>query len=368
MKITLFIGSLHGGGAERCACNLSNYLVQSGHKVEILTVSETDSSYELDNKVKVRTLLGRDERKNKLWSNIVRIIRFCAYLLKTNNDVYIVMLPKTTIMLMLFKWMTRAKVIASERSDPHSYSRALAFFLKICSRKVNGFVFQTENARAWYGKAIKKSKTSIIPNAVNPLFIRPRYTGEKRKVIAGVGRLNEKKNFSLLISAFAKLANKYSDYDLIIFGEGNKRKSLEALVSELELNDRVFFPGNVPDIVHEIEKCYMFVLSSNIEGMPNALIEAMALGLPCISTDCPSGGPRFLIQDGINGFLVPVGDMEKMVNAMDILLNNDDLARKMGESASEVKYILSPNVIYAKWMNFIKSVVKNESETHSFFG
>lgn len=359
MRITLFISSLYGGGAERVTCNLASYLVNHGHDVEILTVSEITDSYELDEKVAVSSLLPISKKKNKFIDTLSRFPRLWSYLKKKENDLYIVMLPATTIMLLTFRWMTNAKVIAAERVDPAVYPSWIRKSLQYLAKKADGFVFQTEEARAWYGRAVKTCKTSVIPNAINPVFIREPYQGEKRRVISGAGRLNEQKNFSLLVRSFAEIANDFCDYNLVIYGEGEKRIELENLINELGLKDRVLLPGNTQNIADEMEKNTLFVLSSNYEGMPNALMEAMALGLPCISTDCPCGGPKFLIQNGVNGILVPVGNKDKLADAMRIVLEDCEYARKLGKKAQLIKETLEPKKIYGKWLSFIKEVVEN---------
>ena len=360
MKITLFIGSLYGGGAERVTCNLASYLVQRGHQVEILTMSETEKAYELDKRVSVRTLLSIKERKNTVRNMLVRMPRFWRYLKASDTDAYIVMLPKTTIMLLMFRRLTKAKVIAAERVDPASYSERIAKMLKKYAKRADGWAFQTEDAQKWYGDSIKDCKAIVIPNAVNPAFIRPHYEGKKRKVIAGAGRLDVQKNFDLLIRAFAKIASEFPEYNLIIYGKGDKEQELKSLVESLGLQDRIDLPGNIQNIAEEMEKNTMFVLSSDFEGMPNALMEAMALGLPCVSTDCPCGGPRYLIQDGVNGLLVPVGDENKMAEAIKNLLTNSDYAEKMGQNASKISEKLAPDKIYGKWEKFIAGCIRGE--------
>ena len=356
MKITLFIGSLYGGGAERVTCNLASYLVQHGHQVEILTMSETEKAYELDKRVSVRTLLSLRERKNTVVNTLIRMPRFWKYLKLSDTDAYIVMLPKTTIMLLIFRWLTKAKVIAAERVDPASYSNRIAKMLRRFAKCADGWVFQTEDAQKWYANFLKDCKSTVIPNAINPIFIRPKYVGEKRKVIAGAGRLNDQKNFGLLIRAFAKIAPEFPEYNLTIYGKGDKEQELKSLVDSLGLRGRVEFPGNIQNIAEEMEKNTMFVLSSDFEGMPNALMEAMALGLPCISTDCPCGGPRYLIRDGVNGLLVPVGDAEEMAKAMSKVLFDSGKSESMGNSARKIAESLAPGKIYKQWYDFIKVV------------
>lgn len=361
MKITFFIGSLYGGGAERVTCNLASYLVQHGHQVEILTMSETEKKYELDKRVSIRLLLSLKERKNTVWNTLIRMPKFWRYLKASDTDEYIVMLPKTTIMLLMFRWLTKAKVIAAERVDPASYSNCIAKMLRHFAKRADAWVFQTEDAQKWYGDAIQNCKSIVIPNAINPIFIRPQYMGEKRKTIAGAGRLNDQKNFSLLIRAFAKIATEFAEYNLVIYGKGDKEQELKSLVDSLGLRKRVEFPGNIQNIADEMEKNTMFVLSSDFEGMPNALMEAMALGLPCVSTDCPCGGPRYLIRNGVNGLLVPVGDVDEMTRAMRRILSDSKTAENMGKEAMKIAKELAPDKIYGLWEKFVDGIVGVEN-------
>ena len=358
MKLTLFIDSLYGGGAERVICNLANYLAECGQQVEILTMAETEQSYDLNENISLQTLLPIKERRGKLWNFCFRFFRFIRYLVWEKKDVYIVMLPKTIIMLLMFKWLTKAKIIASERADPTMYPKVISRLLKKYASRADGWVFQTKDARKWYEKSIQKCQAIIIPNAINSSFIRPLYIGPKRNVVASAGRLVKQKNFELLIRAFSLVALDYPEYNLVIYGEGNEKEELNRLIFQLGLEKRIFLPGNIKNIAEEMEKNSLFVLPSDFEGMPNALMEAMALGLPCISTDCPCGGPRFLIQNGINGLLVPVKDESKMAEALKEVLSNSEKAKDLGIQASKIIEKLAPAIIYAQWENFIKNILK----------
>ena len=200
----------------------------------------------------------------------------------------------------------------------------------------------------------------IIPNPVNDLFIKNPYSEERKKVIVNVGRIEGQKNQLLLIKSFEKIMDKFPDYKLIIYGEGSKKEELIKYINERKLNDRVVLAGQVDNIYDKIYDASLFVLSSDYEGMPNALIEAMCLGLPVISTDCPCGGPKMLIKDGVNGFLVPVNDENIMSETISRILADDKLRKELSINASKLKEMVSSNVVNQKWLKFIQTIAKGE--------
>lgn len=359
MHITFFIGGLSGGGAERVTCNLANYLVNRGHKVEILTMADDKPSYTLSRSVYRKTLLKDNERKNFIYNSLLRLYRFYAYLRKTESDAIVVMLPITTIMLLRMKCFTKAKIIAAERNIPTIYSGKVQGQLKRLASKADGWVFQTESQKEWYADAHIKEDV-VIPNAINPDFIKPAYNGKRRKVIVTSGRLTSQKNHALLIQAFAKIKPLFPDYRIVIYGEGEKRKELEDIARSLRIGDAVEMPGYSTNIAESIYDASLFVLSSDFEGMPNALMEAMALGLPCISTDCDGGGARFLIQNGTNGLLIPKGDINVLSEAMNRMLSDRAFAEQCGHEAHKICKLLAPKKIYGRWEAFIKEIAKEK--------
>lgn len=362
MKITFFIGGLSGGGAERVTCNLASFLAVRGHEIEVLTMSDDKPSYTIDSKVQRISLLVSTERKNFIYNSVLRLYRFIKHLRKSKVDAYVVMLPVTTIMLLRLRWLIKAKIIAAERVDPSQYPVIKQKQLKSVARKADGWVFQTEEERNWYGDSTRKAKVSIIPNAINPDFIKPAYVGERQLTIVTAGRLTRQKNHRFLIRAFAKICSKYPEYKLIIYGDGHLKEELQYTAKVLGVDDRIQLPGYTINIGEKIKDASLFVLSSDYEGMPNALMEAMALGLPCISTDCDGGGAKFLIENEKNGLLVPKGNIGLLAAAMDKMLSDRIFAEQCGLEAHKICKRLAPEKIYVEWEQFIKSVTIKPKE------
>lgn len=359
MKIAIFIGGLSGGGAERVVCNLSNFLARR-HKVTILTMA-SDEPIELLNSDVIRVVLDEERRiDNFLMRNYKRYRNLTKYLKKSDDDVFIVMLPETTNILLSLRNRIKAPIIVSERGNPIARYKDSWIKTVIMHRlypHANAFIFQTEDVKDYYLSEGISVESSVIPNAINEVFLVSDYSEEKEKRIVAVGRLAPVKNFPLLIHAFEKISKKHSDYTLEIFGEGVMRGELQGIIRKLSLSGRVSMPGYVRNISERLRNASLFVLSSNYEGMPNALMEAMALGLPCISTDCPCGGPNFLIKDGENGVLVPVGDCHKMAVAMDKMLSNPEFAYSLGNKARGICDRLAPSKIYSEWEKTIEKIV-----------
>lgn len=361
MKITLLIGSLTGGGAERVVCNLANFLADKGHEITVLTVSDLQT-YEIKSNVKHVVLYG--ESKSKLPHkviNIIRLYRMNRYFRKENVDVYITFLPKLTRFILAQKRFIKCPVILAERADPKTFcdrSEKNRKMFKKYYPHADGYVFQTEDARNFYKMhGINVENSIVIPNAINPEFIRPQYKGERRKVIVGAGRLTKQKNFSLLIRAFAEISNEYPTYKLEIYGEGPLKDDLINEAKSLGVDEKIKLQGYVQNLGDRIRDASIFTLSSDFEGMPNALMEAMALGIPSISTDCPAGGARYLIEDKQNGVLVPVKNVNALANAMKYVLSDSAIQEKLGNSARQICDKLNPAVIYSEWEGFIMEVV-----------
>lgn len=354
MKILFAIDTLGKGGAERVITNLANYFIKE-NDVSIMTLRNVPIAYELNSKINIVNIQEEGNYNNKIIREIKNIKRIKDEIEKYSPDVIITFLPAITYRLMIANIVNKKKVIISVRNDPKiEYANILKkILMKILYTRADGFVFQTEEAKSFFSKKIQ-IKSEIIPNPINESFIEKPYEGERKKEIVSVGRLESQKNHKMLIKAFSKISETYKDYKLVIYGEGNERENLENLITNLNLNNRVLLQGKVDDIKGKIYDASVFVLSSDYEGMPNALMEAMALGMPVISTNCPCGGPRFLIKNNENGILVPVKDEEKMKGAIEKVLEDKDFANNISKNASKISIDLNPKKINEKWENSIK--------------
>lgn len=357
MKILFCIGNLLKGGAERVAANLCNYLINE-NEIMIVTTKGKKSEYKLDKKIKVECLESEETNKNFVLKNIDRL-KVLKEIMKTENpDIIISFLPEPSYRILFLKLFNRKlKVIVSVRNDPKiEYKTIISrIIMKVLYPLADGFVFQTKEAQDYFNKKIQK-KSTIIPNPIKEEFICEPYSGKREKIIVTVGRLEEQKNHKMLIDAFSKLPEQFNEYKLIIYGEGNLRKSLEEQVKKLNLTNRVLLPGQVYNIKEKIYKASLFVLSSDYEGMPNALMEAMALGIPCISTDCPCGGPRFLIKNGYNGYLIPTNDIYSLCKTMENVLCKEQI--EISKRANKIIVNLKPSKINAIWQDYINKITK----------
>ncbi len=353
-KILIYITNLGLGGAERVASNLANYLIHNEYEVVILNERKRTKEYELDCNIK-RIMLPLREEKGRIANMVDRILDIRKVFKAERPDLVLAFAGKCNIRSILAKTGLHIPLIVSVRSDPHreyagKIKGSIARFL---FRFADYAVFQTEDAKKFFSKKTQK-KSVILLNPLNDKFMRERYEGIRKNEIVSVGSLRPVKNQELLIKAFAKIHNIYPEMILTIYGEGELREKLESLAKELGISQKVFMPGNSDTIYEDIYKSRIFVLPSNSEGMPNALMEAMSLGLACISTDCPCGGPRTLIQDGENGLLVPVGDVEMMAKALEKVLSDTNFEETLGKNAEKIQKICDSKTVLGMWRSIIE--------------
>lgn len=360
MKILFCIGSMEKGGAERVMANLANFFVEE-NECAIVTTIKNEPQYELNKDVKFYSL---DEDtiipKNKIYKNIKRIKNLEKIIKEYNPNLIISFLPEPSYRVLLLKKINKIPVIVSVRNDPKIEYKSLKnkIIMNMLYPLADGFVFQTQEAKEYFKNKIKK-KSIIIANPLKEEFVnREIYLGEKEKVIVTVGRLEKQKNHKLLINAYKNIEKEVAGYKLVIYGEGSLRNELEEQIRTLNLTDKVELPGVIENVPEKIEKASLFVLSSDYEGMPNALMEAMALGLPCIATDCPCGGCRVLIKNDISGELVKINDIDSLGESIKSLINSDSKRINIGQNAIKIREKFSPKKINSEWDKYVKSILE----------
>ncbi len=358
-RIALFISSFQRGGAERVMVNLAEYLNEKKYDVILVTQYKRENEYETP--PELRRIYSEPDESQLQGS---RFKNFCVRFMTLRNiwkaykpDVVLAFLGKNNLMAIATSAFLPTKVAVSVRGEPtmEYEGRLMQLLARLVFRFADGVVLQTERARAFFPRAVRR-KSAILPNPLNPQFIGREPCADRENLIVAAGRLDENKNHAMLIHAFAKIADEYPLMRLVIYGEGALRAKLEALVAEKGLSDRIEMPGSVSDVADRICKARIFTLTSNTEGMPNAIMEAMALGIPVIATDCPCGGPAELIQDGVSGLLVPVGDAFALADAFRRILEDEDFERKLGEEAREITEKLSPDKVNKRWESYLNQL------------
>lgn len=354
MKIAFVTNKLLYGGAERCMSLLANEMCRVGHKVEFILIEPNkDCAYTIDKDISIRHLNGFSIKSFRNSLGLLLDLRKSIKAFKP--DAIICFMPDSAVFSYIAQLGLSIPIIFSERNDPKNNinGRLLRFFQSCALRFSKKIVFQTKGAQSYYGDRYR-SKSYIILNPFNRSLLPDPHMGERKKVFVSVGRLEKQKNHRLLIDSFAMIAHLHKDYNLIIYGDGNLRTDLEERITYHHLEQRVLLSGKITDVFQKINDSSVFVFSSNYEGLPNALIEAMALGLPCVTTDCSPGGARELIQNKVNGIIVPCNDSVELSRAMNYMIEHPEKAKRMGDEARKIMDKLSVEIITQKWIDILK--------------
>ena len=355
MKCLFVSAGMLYGGAERVTSILINEWAKNGCETRILvTRTEKISKYPLAQNVEVVSCY-EDIKKAKVGQlAIIRIIRETCK--EWKPDVVISFYNDLCALASIAILGLHIPLIYSERNDPNRTNQRPIdqVYRKIVENRADKIVFQTKGAQACYPPKVQKKSVVILNPLDTSAFPTHDFSNEKKEIVS-VGRLEPQKNQKLLIESFSILAEELPDYNLVIYGEGSLRKELEAFVESKGLINRVFLPGAKSGIQNYIKDASLFVLSSDYEGIPNALIEAMAIGLPCVSTDCSPGGARELIENEKNGFITPCGDAVALKMAMSKILTEKKVASQIGKRAQEVRKRTDRQMIADRWLKLIES-------------
>ena len=343
-KKIAFIGGLGFGGSERVTANLANEL-SADADVYVISADREKDEYEIKDTVHRKCMLTGHFLKDCIQVRIF-LVREGIYSV-VGMGIY-----GNLLLGAINGQGLQTKTIIAEQNDPKhdNISKKSRFLRFLLYRRADFYVFQTQQERAFYNKKMQ-SRSVIIHNALKEDL--PYRSETTKKEIVALGRLMPQKNYPLLIRAFSEVREKMPEYILRIFGQGDLDKDLKILVNDLNLNDCVRFEGFATNVHELIVDSDIYVMSSDFEGMPNALMEAMAMGFPVISTDCPAGGPSEIIENGENGILVEVGNEEALSNAMMDLIVNEEKKNAIRMKACEIRKSHSAEVITQQWKKII---------------
>lgn len=353
MKILFMVGSLAGGGAERVVSELANEMAKKDNEVNILTVASSKRAYSISQNINVIDCSQRDFITGLNFFKRIRKIRQSIKLVKP--DVVISFTVSVNIYAVLSCIGLQTKLILAERNDPRydpsdKMTRVLRSLLYPLA---DNYVFQTNGEKEFFSKRIQK-RSVVIPNPVNPNLPKP-YEGERDKRFVTAARLVPQKNLEMAIDAFEGAIKKHPEYVFEIYGEGPLKDKLQNYIEQKSLQKNVLLKGRSDDLYNDINSANGFILSSNYEGISNSMIEAMALGIPTISTDYPSGGARELIKDHENGILIPVNDKESLRKYILELIEDKKVAKTISDHSVNIRTLLNIDNIISMWQYYIES-------------
>lgn len=361
MKVNFFITSLGGGGAERVVCNLTNFLVKDNNNtVYIYVLRGGECKYEINDKVKIIYLQPDYYTASKsIYYRVTEIDKVMQSLRRLGQQELLVsFLELPMAYSLVFKKIYNYKLIICERNNPKFYSKGYQLIFKLFAKRANACVCQTHEIKNWYKPLMKGGKIEVIPNSIDARILSAPVGNRDSMRIVTMARLAPQKNQKMMIDAFAEIVRDYPQYKLYIYGEGPLREELENKVKNMGLADRIKLPGFTDDVIGVLCHADMFVLTSDNEGMPNALAEAMAMGVPCISTDFGGGAARDLITDGVNGLIVPKGNVKALVNVMKKVLSDRDYADKLAAKSLEQRDYMNPESIHSLWYYLLSKYAK----------
>ncbi len=356
MKIAFFIEHISNGGAERVITNLANAFDVHGNSVVMITTLLRNDEYVLSPSIKRYITEGESYNSCRIIGPFKRLYRLRSILKKERPDYLVSFLNSALYHGVLTTRGLKTKSIISVRNDPNfDYS---TLFKKVLAKIIlpfsEGAVFQTQDAREWFPYRLQ-TKSTIIFNPIGESFYQAIYKPQNKKIVA-VGRLTEQKDYIFLIESFSKFIESHNDWYLEIYGDGEQKKRLQKEISDLNLFGKVILRGRTTDVASVLSTATIYVMTSKFEGAPNSLMEAMAVGVPCISSNCPCGGPRMLINSGENGFLYELGNDAEFLKYLSLLADDEKIRFKVSSMAQKRAKQFNIESVYYEWLKYIEQI------------
>lgn len=361
-KIVFHLNCLEQGGAERVVTNLANWFAKEGYQVIIATEWYGDHEFQIDPAVR-RVHVGLregDDKKHRLVQFMLRVKYLRAFLREEKPDILIPFARKALYRGLMAAYFMKLPVLISIRTDPagHYEEKLDKIQIPLLFPRADGCVFQTEGAREFFAPRLQKN-SRIILNPINEKYIGVPKPEKRSKTVVQSGRLVDFKNQPMLIRAFVNVHEKHPDYELKIYGgdsfDGTK-EILEGLIREFDAGSYIHLMGASDSLEKELTDAAVFAFTSDWEGLPNALLEAMALGLPVVATDCPCGGPRTIMTNEVDGLLIPIKDQEALEQGINRLIEDRDLAERLGNEARRIAERAGSRAVFEQWRDYIEEL------------
>lgn len=364
MKILFTIPTLTYSGAPKMMSWVANQMAKLGHDIKIVAYFSNECAVKLEPGVEFHSL-GLSRSENRFIRNTIGMVkavyRLDKYMKEQKPDVFVSFLDSVGMVYLPIA-KKRCLTISSERADPYSYKKDTLKARISLMKKVDKMVFQTDGARDYF-KDIPEiySKSVVIPN---PVVLKdyvqtlrkdiPKFSERENKIVT-VGRLSLKqKRQDILIDAFEIVHQEHPELHLVIYGDGQDKEKIQKIIDDKGLSKFISLAGRVTNVEQLIFNAKAFVLTSDYEGIPNALIEAMSIGVPAVSTNCSPGGAALLIKDGVNGFLVSCGDAHAVAEKISKIVGDSDISEKISQNATSIVDDFSESVIADKWEAYFR--------------
>lgn len=361
MKVFMVFHSIGYGGADKMFAYIANTLSIKGFKVFIYTYESLDTPhYNLNESI---TLIREEKHyKRSHLNKIFQLINTRRHIRGIKPSIVVSFMSTSNFFSIISTRFTGIPALVSERGYPIAEKGLFSWIKKKSLIFAEAAVFQTEGAKRLYPRKLQIN-SKVIPNPVMSVDISLSSWNKRKKEISFVARfdINQKRQ-DIMVEAFREVSLKFPDYKLVFYGDGPDEKIIRKLVDSYHLTDKVIFKGKVDNVIGHLKQSKIFVISSDFEGIPNALVEAMSIGLPCVSTDCEPGGARMLINNNQNGILVPPNNSNSLAKAIMYLLENPSAAESMGIMAKQINDKYSEDKIQNEWVTFVNEVIKKTNK------
>lgn len=358
-KIIFVFRNMGTGGAQKIEAFVANTMLEQGAEVIAINMSSNPCTVNLSPKIRIVNVIY--DKVDKCNNKILKILYKLYYLFKLRKmilslkpDLVCAFLSDIVRITVLAMKGCNIPIIGSERGDPHDFTKKQFENYRKAYMKCKGVVFQLENVAKEYNLP-NNIKQKVIPNPCIPRkdSYSIRHDSLEHKIVSA-GRFTEQKRFDLLVDAFEIVYKEFPNYKLYIYGDGPLYNQVELQIKNSLAASSIVLAGDVSDVFELAADSEFFVLSSDFEGIPNVLLEAMAIGIPCISTDCSPGGARYLLKNGERGIIVPCNDKEKLAEAMISYIKNPDLRLANGKKGIAIKSEFSSEIIKEMWLDIFR--------------